>query len=149
MKKFDETYTRTTVKSVIYRFLSVIVATLLTLSFGGTVEQALKFGAASLILGLLLFYIYDRLWIHISWLRNSEGKDAKFRTLIKSIFYRFTAWLTVVIFARSMWAATDMIAILMATTQFIVNLMTYFVTERIWNEIAWGKIIEDKQVNTV
>jgi uncharacterized membrane protein len=149
MKKFNETYTRTTVKSVLYRLFSVTLAITLTLAFGGTIDQALKFGIASLLLGIALYYIYDRIWVRISWLRNEEGKDAKSRTAVKSVLYRFTAWLTVVAFARTMWAPTDLIAILMATTQFTLNLVTYFVTERIWNEIAWGKIIEDEQVNTI
>jgi uncharacterized membrane protein len=149
MQTFNETYTRTTIKSVLYRLFSVTLAITLTLAFGGTIEQALKFGIASLLTGIAIYYIYDRIWVKINWLRDDEGKDAKIRSAIKSVLYRFIAWLTVVAFARTMWAPTDFVAILMATTQFTLNLIIYFISERVWNEIAWGKIIEEEQVNTV
>lgn len=149
MITFNETHLRTTVKSVVYRFLSVALAISLTLAFGGTVEQALKFGIASLLTGIAVYYVYDRIWVRINWLRNSLGKDAKFRSVVKSVLYRIVAWLIVVAFARAIWAPTDLTAALMATTQFALNLCMYFVTERIWNIVSWGKIIKDEPINTI
>lgn len=149
MQTFNETHLRTTTKSVVYRFLSVALAISLTLAFGGTVDQALKFGIASLLTGIVVYYAYDRIWVKISWLRDSLGKDAKIRSIVKSVLYRIVAWLIVVAFARAMWAPTDLTAALMATTQFALNLCMYFVTERIWNIVSWGKIIKDEPINTI
>jgi hypothetical protein len=149
MQTFNETHARTTVKSVIYRLLSVALAITLTLAFGGTLDQALKFGIASLLVGIAVYYIYDRIWIKISWLRDREGKDAKLRSAVKSVLYRIVAWLIVVAFARAMWAPSDLTAALMATAQFLLNLLVYFVSERIWNIIPWGKLIIDEPINTI
>jgi uncharacterized membrane protein len=149
MITFNETHLRTTVKSVLYRFFSVTLAISLTLAFGGTAEQAFKFGIASLLSGIVIFYVYDRIWIKISWKRDSLGKDAKWRTIIKSVLYRLIALSVSALFARAIWASTDLEAIIMATTQFSLNLAMYFITERIWNQISWGKVIVDEQINTV
>ena len=144
MQKFNETHLRTTVKSVLYRFLSVALAISLTLYFGGTTEQAFKFGIVSLVSGIIVFYIYDRVWVRISWKRDSTGKDARWRTTIKSILYRLVALTISALFARAIWAPTNLEAIKMATTQFVLNLGMYFITERIWNIISWGKIIREE-----
>lgn len=140
---FNETHLRTTTKSVVYRFLSVLLAVTLTLAFGGTIEQALKFGVASLLTGIAVYYVYDRIWVKINWLRDTQGKDAKFRSTVKSVLYRIVAWSIVVVFARAIWAPNDLTAAMMATTQFVLNLAVYFISERIWNMISWGKIIQD------
>ena len=149
MITFNETHLRTTVKSVVYRFLSVTLAISLTLAFGGTTEQAFKFGIASLLSGIVIFYVYDRIWVRINWKRDSLGKDAKWRTMIKSVLYRLIALSVSALFARAIWASSDLEAIIMAITQFSFNLVMYFITERIWNRISWGKIIVDEQVKTV
>ena len=149
MQTFNETHARTTVKSVIYRLLSVALAITLTLAFSGTLDQALKFGIASLLVGIAVYYIYDRIWVKIGWLRDREGKDAKLRSAVKSVLYRIVAWLIVVAFARAMWAPSDLTAALMATAQFLLNLLVYFVSERIWNIISWGKLIIDEPINTI
>ena len=92
-------------------------------------------------MGLSVFYVYDRIWVKFNWHRNPWGSDSKTRTLIKSILYRVIAWLVVIASARAMWADTNLVAVAMATTQFVVNLCCYFATERIWNRIVWGKLI--------
>ena len=69
--------------------------------------------------------------------------------MIKSVLYRLIALSVSALFARAIWASSDLEAIIMAITQFSLNLAMYFITERIWNQIAWGKVIVDEQVNTV
>lgn len=142
MTSFTETHTRTTAKTIVYRLLSIVIAGLLTWAYGGTVAQAFKFGVASLLMGLALFYIYDRIWIRIPWSRNATGRDSRVRTLVKSILYRTIAWLVVIATARVMWADTNLVAVAMASTQFVVNLACYFATERAWNLISWGKVVK-------
>jgi len=142
MTAFTETHTRTTTKTLVYRILSMLIAGILTWAYGGTVTQALQFGTASLLMGLALFYVYDRVWIRIPWNRNATGSDSRVRTLVKSIIYRTIAWLVVIATARVMWADTNLVAVAMATTQFVLNLACYFVTERAWNLVSWGKVIK-------
>ena len=149
MITFNETHLRTTVKSVLYRFFSVTLAISLTLAFGGTTEQAFKFGIASLLSGIVIFYVYDRIWVRISWKRDILGKDAKWRTMIKSVLYRLIALSVSALFARAIWASSDLEAIIMAITQFSLNLAMYFITERIWNVVSWGKVIKAEPINTI
>lgn len=140
---YNETQRRTLTKTIVYRILSFFVASGLTLAYGGTLDQAFKFGLTSIALGLVIFYVYDRLWVKISWRRNSVGDEAKTRSVIKSIIYRIVAMIVTGLLARSMWADTSLIAILMVLSQFSINICTYFIQDRIWNKISWGKVIPE------
>jgi uncharacterized membrane protein len=133
-----ETHLRTIVKTVIYRILSIIVTMALTLAFGGSALQAVQFGLVSLIIGSSHFYIYDRIWQFIPWQRSFDGKDTKFRSIVKSVIYRITVILVIMVTARMIFADSNLTAFLVATTKFIINTATYYGLERFFNRTNWG-----------
>lgn len=113
----------------------------LTIVYGATLEQALTFGFVALLVGMLWFYLYDRVWLFIPWHRNNEGEDTKTRSAIKSILYRLVVILMTAATARAIFTDSNFTAMLMAGSQFVSNILIYFVLERVWNKITWGKII--------
>ena len=140
-----ETHLRTTLKAAIYRVLSVSLAISLTMIYGATLEQALSFGAIALLVGMIWFYLYDRVWLFIPWHRNNEGEDTKTRSAIKSILYRIVVISMTMVTARAVFTDSNFTAMLMAGSQFVTNMLLYFILERIWNQIAWGKIFPETQ----
>jgi uncharacterized membrane protein len=141
MKPIGETHIRTTAKALIYRFFSVLLAITITLSYGASLSQALTFGAIALIWGIVWFYLFDRLSLLVSWNRDSEGKDTKTRSVVKSVLYRIGALAFSVFLSRMIFIDSNLTAVLLAATQFLLNISVYFILERVWNNIAWGKII--------
>jgi uncharacterized membrane protein len=136
-----ETHTRTTLKAAIYRVLSVSMAISLTIVYGATLEQALTFGLVALLVGMLWFYLYDRVWLFVPWHRDEEGKDTKTRSAVKAVLYRLVVILITAVTARAIFTDSNFTAMLMAGSQFVSNILIYFVLERVWNKITWGKII--------
>jgi uncharacterized membrane protein len=143
-----ETHLRTTAKAVVYRTLSVSLAILLTLIYGASLQQALAFGVVALFIGMLWFYLYDRAWLFIKWNRNTQGQDTKTRSAVKAVLYRIAVIAMTAATARLIFTDSSFIAILMAGSQFITNILVYFVLERVWNKVAWGKLISQQQENT-
>jgi uncharacterized membrane protein len=141
MKPIGETHIRTTAKALIYRLFSVLLAITITLSYGASLSQAFTFGAIALIWGIVWFYLFDRLSLLISWNRNSEGKDSKTRSVVKSVLYRIGALAFSAFLSRMIFIDSNLTAVLLAATQFLLNISVYFILERVWNNIAWGKII--------
>jgi uncharacterized membrane protein len=133
-----ETHLRTGLKTIIYRILSIIVTMSLTLVFGGSPLQAVQFGLVSLIIGSSHYYIYDRIWQFIPWQRSIEGKDTKMRSIVKSVIYRITVLLVIMVTARMIFADSNLTAFLVATTKFAINTATYYILERIFNRTNWG-----------
>jgi hypothetical protein len=136
-----ETYTRTAAKAAVYRVLSLTATVLLTLFYGATLTQALSFGIWAFVSGLMIFYVYDRLWLFLSWRRDFQGYDEKTRSIVKAVLYRIVVWLVVVASSRVIFTDSNITAMLMASSQFLVNVTIYFCNERVWNKITWGKQI--------
>jgi uncharacterized membrane protein len=145
MEVVKETHLRTLAKSGVYRISSVTLAICLTLVYGATLGQALSFGVVSLIWGLCWFYMFDRLWLLTGWKRNQDGQDSKTRSIIKAVIYRLFVVLFVAFSSRIMWTDSNFTAMLMAGSQFMTNILTYFLLERIWNRISWGKIFSEEE----
>ena len=70
-----ENHLRTIIKTICYRVVSILTAIFLTIFLGGNLLQAITMGSIVLIVGTLHYYIYDRLWLLISWERDTNGKD--------------------------------------------------------------------------
>jgi uncharacterized membrane protein len=145
-----ETYTRTAVKTAVYRVFSLTATVLLTIFYGATLTQALSFGIWAFVSGLFIYYVYERLWLFMGWFRDSQGKDAKVRSIVKAILYRVVVWLVVVASSRVIFTDSNITAMLMASSQFVVNVTIYFCNERVWNIITWGKQIPEAEpvINT-
>lgn len=141
-----ETYTRTAAKAAVYRVLSLTATVSLTLFYGATLTQALSFGIWAFLSGLMIFYVYDRVWLFMGWRRDAEGKDARVRSIVKAVLYRIVVWLVVVASSRVIFTDSNITAMLMASSQFLVNVCIYFCNERLWNMIAWGKQIPEAEI---
>ena len=140
-----ETHLRTTIKAGAYRVISVTLAILLTMVYGANLQQALSFGAIALLVGMLWFYLYDRVWLFIRWHRDEQGRDTKTRSAVKAVLYRIAVILMTAITARAIFTDSNFTAILMAGSQFVSNILIYFVLERVWNTVSWGKIIPEER----
>jgi uncharacterized membrane protein len=138
-----ETHLRTTIKAGAYRIISVTLAFLLTMVYGATLQQSLTFGLVALLAGMLWFYLYDRVWLLIPWHRDDEGHDTRTRSAVKAIFYRMVVILMSAAAARAVFTDSNLTAMLMAGSQFMMNLLLYFTLERIWDSISWGKIFPE------
>ena len=136
-----ERHTRTIVKAACYRVISTFVTFALTLILGGNALQALTMSMVVVAVGSLHYYLYDRIWLWISWQRNREGEDSAQRSLVKSVVYRITALVITAALARVVFADTTMIALALASIKFLVNIAAYYVLERLFNRISWGRKI--------
>jgi uncharacterized membrane protein len=66
--------------------------------------------------------------------------DTAGRSLVKAVSWRITASLAT--FIISFFVSSDLsVAGVIASIQFVVNLILYFIHERIWNRVEWGKSI--------
>jgi len=134
-----ETQLRTVSKLVIYKIISILVSYFLALSFGANTAQALTMSVVALTIGSLHYYLYDRLWLFISW-RRDEGNDSTLRSVVKTIVYRITVIIVMMITARMVFMDSNWEAFLMAAIKFCTHAITYFTLERVYNRISWGKI---------
>ena len=135
----QETQLRTITKIVAYRIISIATSVIITLLFGATAEQAAIMGLIVLLKGSIIYYVYDRVWLRIKWQRTS-GVDSKTRSIVKTILYRIVVLLSMVVTARLVFIDSTAAAFVVALIKSGLNMISYFIIERIFNAIKWGKI---------
>lgn len=137
-----ETHARTITKAIIYRILSVIAIMLITLAFGGTIEQAMSVGAVVIVLGTTIYYIHDRIWVRTNWYRSLEGKDNHWRSILKTIIYRLVTMTAAFFIATFILGSSGGAATGFAIAQAVTNMTLFYIVERVFNSINWGRIVE-------
>lgn len=137
-----ETHARTITKAIIYRILSVIAIMIITLAFGGTIEQAMSVGAVVIVLGTTIYYIHDRIWVRTNWYRSLEGKDNHWRSILKTIIYRLVTMTAAFFIATFILGSSGGAATGFAIAQAVTNMTLFYIVERVFNSINWGRIVE-------
>ena len=134
-----ETHLRTIVKTVVYRIGVMLAIFSIALAFGGTVSQAMGFGIITLVLGSAIYYGYDRLWLLTGWKVNN-GYESRLRSIVKAIIYRFIILGVVMLMAKFILTASNSTALSLALIQSAANIIIYYIVERGFNIIKWGKL---------
>lgn len=139
-----ETHVRSVVKLTIYKIISIVVSYFLSLAFGANPMQALTMSMVALTIGSLHYYLYERLCLFVPWGRN-DGHDSTARSIVKTIAYRISVLLVIMITARMVFLDSNWEAFIMASIKFCTHAITYFTLERVFDRIQWGKISLTKE----
>lgn len=134
-----ETQTRTVAKMMSYRSIIVFVTFLASSLFGATLNEAILNALISIPIGIISYYLHERAWLLFSWARFS-GFDTNLRSTVKTITYRIFAFVIVFIVGRLTFAEENSTAALYTIALFVVNFVIFYIIERVFNKIEWGKI---------
>jgi len=134
----QETQLRTITKIAAYKIVSLATSITITLLFGATAEQAAIMGLFVLLKGSIVYYTYDRIWLRIKWQRIN-GLDSKLRSIVKSVIYRIVVLVVIMLTSRLVFVDSTSTAFVIALIKSSINIVSYFVLERIFNFIKWGK----------
>ena len=137
--KYTESHLRTVAKLVVYRVIVIITLMLMVLAVGGSNAQAGAVGLAALIVGSIVYYLHDRVWMLFPWARSADATDAKKRSLAKTICYRLI--IVVVAFITFKVVGLDnQQSVGLSLVQAAVNMFFYYAVERVFNRLSWGKV---------
>jgi uncharacterized membrane protein len=141
MLKVIESQLRTVSKTVVYRILCTIGVGILALAIGATGAQAGTLAAISFFLGIVLYYLHDRAWNWFNWRRDEQGRESVFRSVVKTILYRIIVMIAVVLLVKLVITDSTQVAVAFAIGQFVINLILYYIVERVANRIQKGRIV--------
>jgi len=135
-----ETHKRTVAKTIVYRILAVISIALLSLAFGASNSTAGGIALFILVFGCTFYYIHDRLWTRTNWLRDQAGFDKVSRSAIKTAIYRIVTLIVAFFLAKLTFTDNNGSALAFTVAQSAVNMILYYIVERVFNLLSWGKI---------
>jgi uncharacterized membrane protein len=112
-----------------------VLALSLVLDYGA--GFGLKFVIITMTLGFVIFFIHERIWAHIKWLKD-EFSDTKKRSLIKTVSWRVMSFIVLFIIGKVLGLSSEdaLIWTIANNGAFIV---VHYLHERLWNKITWGR----------
>ena len=143
-----ETKIRTILKTISYRVINTVVTLLVTLIvFNKETSIAGSMALVQLIVGSLVYFIYDRIWTSVRWnVEKSEDVilyESKFRSFLKTIGYRLIVLILGMLTARAIMTSDNIIAIYWSLMSNFISLIIYYLHERCWNLIKKGKLLDE------
>tara|TARA_B100000900_G_scaffold192905_1_gene163217 strand:- start:985 stop:1413 length:429 start_codon:yes stop_codon:yes gene_type:complete len=135
---------RSLFKSISWRIIGSIDTFILSLiiinyySYEYTYNLAFYIASLEVISKTFIYYFHERLWNKSNIGRNDK-KATRLRSFIKAITWRVTAsldtfFISYIITGRFDWATS------IAFFEIITKAILYYLHERGWNKVNWGRI---------
>ena len=137
-----ETNLRSIIKVVSWRVLLTISHLLNALLLTGSWETALKIAGLAAVINSVLYWAHERGWNYFTWHR--QQKDSTFserntRSVSKVVTWR--ALITTSNFGIPLIVSgSGIVAGAFLGIATLVNVALFFIHERIWNKISFGKV---------
>jgi uncharacterized membrane protein len=100
----------------------------------GHVEWAGAIASTEIFTKIVLFYLHERAWRLIRWAPN-----AHLRSFIKAVSWRFFGSLDTFVLSL-IYTGNAKFAVTIATAEAFTKIVLYYVHERVWRRIAWGRL---------
>lgn len=128
---------RTFIKTLTYRILSVITVLALSILMDYGSGFGLKFVIITMTLGFLLFFIHEKIWIKIKWLKDNSY-DTKKRSLVKTISWRVMSFIALFFIGLVLGLSSEN-ALSWTIWNNLAFIVVHYLHERMWNKITWGR----------
>jgi uncharacterized membrane protein len=142
--QLTEKHSRTLAKTISWRILLTISHFVNALIVTGSIAMGLKIAGWSAVLNSGLYWMHERVWNWIQWNRkptdNLFFQDGHPRTTTKMITWRVVVNFSnffIPYFVTGSWGQAGAFF----TIAVVVNMALFYLHERGWNFIKWGKIV--------
>ena len=139
---------RSLIKSFTWRLLGSIdtfVLSLIIINYFSdkySYDLALYIASLEIITKTILYYVHERVW-NIFKIGRLKEKVKRVRSFYKAVTWRIIAsldtfFLSYIITGRFDWATS------IAIFEIITKAIIYYLHERAWNRVKWGRLIENE-----
>ena len=129
-----DSHGRALAKAVSWRVVGTLDTFIWSLLITGHASWASAIAATEIGTKIFLFYVHERVWRLLPWAPN-----ARTRSLIKAVSWRFFGSLDTFILSM-IFTGNARYAVSIATAEALTKIALYYVHERIWRKIAWGRL---------
>lgn len=139
-----DTKLRSLVKGISWRVVGTIDTFLLAWIFFGKLSIAVPVALAEVFTKVLLYFLHERVWNRIPWGRHNT-KTTHIRSIVKGISWRFfgsvDTFILGLIFSGNLLASFKV-----SFTEVITKVVLFYLHERLWTAIKWGRFFDQQQV---
>lgn len=135
-----DTNLRSFTKGISWRAIGTIDTFIIAYFYLGDVKLAAPIAGSELITKIILYYLHERVWNVIKWGRKNN-KPSHLRSISKGISWRFFGSMDT-IFVSFIFSGSFVGAVKIGTTEVLTKVILYYLHERVWSRIKWGRIFE-------
>lgn len=140
-----ESHLRSFVKAFSWRATGTLDTFILSAFITGNVQHAGTIAASEVLTKVVLYYLHERVWSVVKWGRKSSDDasivnrhDSHARSLAKAISWRTTG--TIDTFVLSFLITGNVhLAGAIAGTEILTKIVLFYLHERAWSMIPWGR----------
>ncbi|MBP8249829.1 MAG: DUF2061 domain-containing protein [Chitinophagales bacterium] len=144
-----DNHSRSVVKGITWRIVGTLDTIFLSFLFTGNIGKALKIGFIELFTKIFLYYVHERTWLRMKFATEEKmikgvltRVDKHYRSVIKGVSWRFigsldTFWISYFVNRGEVNAVQT--AFYIAATEVITKVLLYWLHERVWFNVNWGK----------
>ncbi|HOU97787.1 MAG TPA: DUF2061 domain-containing protein [Bacteroidales bacterium] len=130
---------RSLIKGISWRIVASFDTFVLAFIVTSRALIAAPIAASEILTKIVLYFLHERLWNLITWGR-SDNKPTAIRSLAKSMSWRI--WGTIDTIILSYFISGNIhFAITIGSLEVFTKILFFFVHERIWAQIKWGRKI--------
>lgn len=136
----SDSHFRSVVKGITWRLTGTVDTIVLAFLVTGTFVNAVKIGLTEVITKIALYYVHERIWNIIPYGRIHGVGPTHLRSFIKGVSWRILGTIDTIIisyFVTGQW----MNAIKIGAFEIITKVLLFYVHERVWGNVKWGRII--------
>lgn len=130
---------RSLLKGFSWRTIGTIDTFVVALYYFGDISLAAPIAATEVLTKILLYYLHERLWNVISWGRDDKSGASHARSLVKGINWRFIGSMDTMIISF-LYSGNPWGSFYIGSTELVTKVFLFYIHERIWNSITWGRI---------
>lgn len=135
----QESHSRSIAKTVSWRMTGTTDTILIAYFFTGHIAEAVSIGASELVTKMLLYYFHERIWQKITFgTINTEGYRSHVRSVGKGISWRVVGTMDTMMLSYFVTGRMDL-AFGIGSVEVFSKLALYYVHERIWQKITFGR----------
>jgi uncharacterized membrane protein len=126
-------HARSVTKGVTWRVIGTLDTFLWSVLITGQPMHAGAIAGLEIFTKIILFYVHERLWRLAPW-----SPDSRRRALAKAIVWRFVGSLDTFLLSLLI-TGNGRYAVSIATAEAATKIVLYYIHERVWRRIPWGR----------
>ena len=127
-------HARALAKGVSWRIIGTLDTFLWSLLITKQAFSAGSIASLETVTKVALFYVHERAWRLIKWAPDSHA-----RSLIKAVSWRMVGSLDTFMLSLLVTGSAKY-AISIATAEALTKIVLYYVHERVWRRVSWGRL---------
>ena len=127
-------HARALAKGVSWRIIGTLDTFLWSLLITKQAFSAGSIASLETVTKIALFYVHERAWRLIPW-----APDSHIRSLIKAVSWRLVGSLDTFMLSLLVTGSAKY-AVSIATAEALTKIVLYYVHERVWRRVRWGRL---------